>query len=161
MSTQQRFQGDLALGLHNFATLFLVKCPRCQQCAQVIPAPNSRREDVHPYSVKFTRLLCTHCGFIKEKKSNNCLALAIGIGGPYDWFFRTPLYLQTPCCREVLWLYNLAHLNYVEDYVRATIREDGPIWNGKLVSRLPVWMKSAKNREQVLQGIQKLRMSLA
>ena len=48
----------------------------------------------------------------------------VAVGGPVDWYFHLPLWLQAPCCGETLWAYNAAHLDFLfENYVRATLRE--------------------------------------
>ena len=58
-----------------------------------------------------------------------------------------------------------AHLPFLEDYVRATLREHARGEHGwrnqALANRLPAWMKDAKNREDVLGCIEKLREMLA
>jgi hypothetical protein len=86
------------------------------------------------------------------------------MGAPVDWYFHLPLWLQTPCCGETLWAYNAAHLAFLEDYVRATLREHarGPHgWrNQALANRLPKWMAEAKNRAEVLKGLEQLRQKL-
>ena len=61
-----------------------------------------------------------------------------------------------------LWAFNRRHLELLESYVEAKLRErhedEDQGWaNTSLVSRLPAWMKSAKNREEVLKGLARLR----
>lgn len=75
--------------------------------------------------------------------------------GPFDWYFHRPLWLQTPCCGHILWAYNVEHLDFLERYVRAELRVDGPL--RRLTSRLPTWIKQAKNREEILHGCAMLR----
>jgi hypothetical protein len=58
----------------------------------------------------------------------------------------------------VLWALNEDHLDSLEDFVSAHMREAYP--NATMASRLPEWMKSAKNREDVLKCIRKLRATL-
>jgi hypothetical protein len=81
---------------------------------------------------------------------------SIWIGGPYDWYFQLPLWLQTPCCGQILWAYNADHLAFLFSYVTADLREGNPHRNQSLASRLPGWMKSGKNRAQVTHGLQRL-----
>jgi hypothetical protein len=66
--------------------------------------------------------------------------------------------LQIPCCSEILWAYNAKHLDFLEGFVTAELREAYP--NQTLASRLPEWMKLAKNREEILKCIRKLRKTL-
>ena len=80
-------------------------------------------------------------------------------GAPVDPFFRLPLWLQTQCCGgRTLWAFNETHLALLEDYVAARLRERGQARNRMtLVARLPRWLKSAKNRDEVLRAITRLR----
>jgi hypothetical protein len=78
-----------------------------------------------------------------------------------DWYFHLPLWLQTPCCGHILWARNRAQLAFLEGYVAAKLREDVPNINQSLVSRLPRWLKSAKNRADVLRGVERLKQKAA
>lgn len=60
---------------------------------------------------------------------------------------RIPLWFTASFKDHVLWAYNREHLEFLRDYVQGMLREREPNHNGSLVSRLPAWMKSAKNRE--------------
>jgi hypothetical protein len=76
-----------------------------------------------------------------------------------------PLWLVTPCANDVLWAYNLRHLELIESYMAATLRERRQAatygWpNSSLVSRLPKWVGAAKNRVQVLKAIARLKARL-
>jgi hypothetical protein len=70
------------------------------------------------------------------------------------------LWLRVNCCGHVLWAYNKQHLDFLEGYVTASLRERQPNINQSLASRLPYWIKSTKNREQLIKGIQKLKDKL-
>lgn len=150
--------------LYKFLYQILVHCPRCNKCAQVILHDNSRGEgetgkarSTHWTNVMFgtRRLVCTHCGFTKDWQRNT-------VGGRplEDGYFHQPLWLQTPCCGETLWAYNAEHLSFLEEYVGAGLRESGITGNSTHISRLPLWIKSAKNRDEVLRCIRKLRETL-
>jgi hypothetical protein len=76
------------------------------------------------------------------------------------WTDDVSLWLKTNCCGNTLWAYNKEHLDFLESYVSASIREQVPNINKSLASRLPTWIKSAKNRETVLKCINKLRKKL-
>lgn len=77
-----------------------------------------------------------------------------------DWYFRLPLWLQIECCGETLWAYNEKHLEFIERYVAAKLRVRTPNTNKSLASRLPQWIKSAKNRNEVLRACEKLKAKL-
>lgn len=82
-----------------------------------------------------------------------------------DWYFGLRLWLNTPCCGDELWAFNARHLAWLEGYIGATLREQ---WcdpksgwsNQSALNRLPAWIKSGKNREDVLRGIEKLKHKL-
>jgi len=64
-----------------------------------------------------------------------------------------------------LWFYNEEHLNYIERFVRAVLRERKPHidygWNNSsMISRLPKWLKKAGNREEILKCIEKLKQTI-
>jgi hypothetical protein len=88
-------------------------------------------------------------------------------GASVDPYFRLPVWLQAECCAHVLWAYNGRHLDLLESYVVARLRERGAVAVPyvrpapmSLVERLPAWLKSAKNRDEVLRSIRRLRSTL-
>lgn len=134
----------------SFLNEVLVHCPQCDRCATIRESP--------------ARLICRHCGYVKEEVRWNSL-------GPNTSDESISLWLQRPCCGETLWAFNSSHLLWLESYVAAHLRErkhqnleDKPDenWcrNSSLASRLPRWMTSAKNREEVLRNVEKLKQQL-
>jgi hypothetical protein len=83
------------------------------------------------------------------------------VGRPVDPAFGLPLWLQSPCCGDVLWVYNSSHLRSLRDYVAAALRErkNGNHWS--MFSRLPKWMSAHKNRDVVLASIDRLEKKAA
>jgi hypothetical protein len=80
-----------------------------------------------------------------------------------DPYFQRPVWLQANCCGNVLWAYNVRHLDLLEAYVQARLRERGELvpWAPtSLVERLPTWLKAAKNRTEILRAIKRLRSTL-
>jgi hypothetical protein len=73
-----------------------------------------------------------------------------------DPLFGLDLWLCTPCRGEVLWAYNVEHVQFLQRYVGATLRTREPKQNGSIASRLPAWITSAKHRDEVLAGLSKL-----
>lgn len=55
---------------------------------------------------------------------------------------------------------NLEHLDFLERYIESGLRERIPNINKSLASRLPQWIKSNKNRDDILSCIKKLRQKL-
>ncbi|WP_223596475.1 hypothetical protein [Neobacillus bataviensis] len=150
--------------LESFGFEFIVVCPNCNGKSKVISLG-----DHSPYSTgNAKRFLCLLCGMTKEfVPKNNCFNQSlisygsewndgfINIGGAFDWYFGYPLYLQIACCGHTLWAYNIEHLEYIKNYVEADLRENGTYYLS-VESRLPLWIKSAKNRDAVVKAISKL-----
>ncbi len=157
--TATRFHDD-GRSIHDFGAEFLVRCPRCVQRAYVTPLVTGQPEaSAAPELFAPRRCICPNCGYIQDWRKH-----AIGIGGPRDWYFRLPVWLQTPCCGHILWAYNADHLAYLETYVRATLREEASHAtlnrNRTLASRLPLWMKRNENRADLLKGLARLHLLL-
>lgn len=129
----------------HFSGEMLVVCQRCSKCATA----TTRLEP----GITKLKIVCRGCGYAREAR----LKWSYGRVPLNDrWFYR-PLWLETSCCGETLWAFNLAHLNYIERYVRADLREEGFNHNRALANRLPRWMKLAKHRDEVLKGIARLK----
>ena len=153
----------------------LVECPQCQGCAEVL----YRHLGASPgggSAVSFEgtaivlmgadrqatwwgvwRVVCSRCTYYAEPPAS---APHVARDDSRDRVFGLPLWLQTPCAGEVLWAWNEWHLDWLERYVAADLRERTPNQNRSLASRLPRWIKSAKNRDEVLKGICRLRERL-
>ncbi|RNB88604.1 hypothetical protein EDM59_05675 [Brevibacillus nitrificans] len=125
-----------------FSNDVLVECPKCSGSAI---ATKSREE--YPYF----RVICMQCGLLPC--SDN---LSWGAGYFYDY----QLWLRVNCCGHLLWAYNKQHLDFLEGYISSSLRERTPNINQSLASRLPSWIKSSKNREQLVKGVRKLREKL-
>ena len=147
-----RDRGDT---IYSFQDEFLVQCPKCQSCATV------RRID--PENVDLfapRRFSCKACGSSKDWSRREITRP--WRGEPLDDYFHYPLWLQIPCCGQTLWAYNLRHLDFIEAFVKAELRERLPNkqygWlNRSLFSRLPKWIQSRKNRKAILKAIAKIR----
>ncbi|MEU5827608.1 hypothetical protein [Micromonospora tulbaghiae] len=62
----------------------------------------------------------------------------------------------------MLWAYNVEHLDLLEAYVSAQLRERGQHMGSQtLVERLPAWVKEGRHRAEVLGAIGQLRAVLA
>ncbi|WP_328676113.1 hypothetical protein OG226_08490 [Streptomyces sp. NBC_01261] len=142
--------------LADFASSILVRCPRCERIAHVERrpcTPPSADRGAHPHS----RLVCRSCGLCRD-------------GSRPDRFSRYPagsrpaLWLRTSTGHGELWAYNLQHLDLIRRFVAADLRERAPWYDTgqkmTLVARLPVWMKSAKNRAELLRAVDRLRATV-
>jgi hypothetical protein len=159
----------------------LVRCPRCDGCARVVPAEDAGRTSV-------VRLTCPSCALVREGRSGGPGRGEVHLGPVDDGrMWRDPdtreistwpdtpdqvvaLWLRTSCCGgELLWAANEEHLAYLEAYIGAELRERpeavispmGRRWVGKGLSwQLPEWMKAAKHRDEVLTTLAELRATL-
>jgi len=73
-----------------------------------------------------------------------------------DPHFGMPLFLIHGSRLGAVWAYNERHLSELIAYVQATLRVRQCAGNRSMFSRLPAWMKLAKNRGSVLKSLQKL-----
>jgi hypothetical protein len=150
---------DKGTQIYEFGDHFLVVCPRCEKKAEVSIKVEPQQNK--PALFLPRRLSCSSCGYNKEWADNS-----LAIHPNQDWYFELPLWLSTPCCGQTLWAYNVQHLDFLEDFVKARLRErskdDTFGWSNKsLASRLPRWIQSAKNRDDVLKCIARLRNKLS
>lgn len=153
---------DLRWTKYNFLDVILVRCPRCDGVARVIPA--SQDDDGAGTSVwAKRRVICRHCAYSRESAGNR-LSLHRGTGQAVDPYFGVPLWLQSETRHGWLWAYNLEHLQLISQFVQATLREHAPwhlaVRRMTVIGRLPTWVKLAKNRTEVLQTIGCIRKSL-
>lgn len=131
----------------------LVVCLKCQSRAAVTLHNDGGNDEA--------RLSCPSCGYnlakIVEERTFYWDA-----ENPTDSYFGANLWLQTDCVGESLWAFNRRHLEYLEDFVSAKHRQRNPnvdTWmNSSLASRLPKWLKAAKNREQIVKAIAVLKV---
>ncbi|SDR22916.1 hypothetical protein SAMN04489764_4261 [Thermostaphylospora chromogena] len=152
-----RFRDPL-VRVYQFTDSVLVRCPVCDGCAVVLRHPASPE-----YPPRFPelsgvrrRLRCRACGFFNDESPSVAV-----MGGPIDPFFRLPLWLQANCRGYTLWAYNVHHLDLLESYIAARLRERRAMPGSmSMLARLPVWMKSAKNRDEVLRVISRMRATL-
>jgi hypothetical protein len=162
---------DPGWSLRRFAQEIHVRCPRCDGRAVVVVHPDHR--EGHGSAIGLLtaphRLSCHGCGHAADwhprRDGGGDLYFTTGgpfrvprLTGPEDPFFGLPLWLQRPCCGQVLWAYNTAQLDLLEQYVTARLRErsDRP-GSQSLLERLPAWIKAADNRDAVLAAIRALR----
>lgn len=153
----QRFRDD-GRSLFDGLDDIRVKCPKCGGAGligRIDEAPARTR--AHAFAPR--RFQCSACTHRVEWRGN-----AVAIGGAHDPYLRFPLQLQTRTRHGVLYAYNVAHLDWIEGFVAAGLRErriEAGMANRSIASRLPAWIKAAKNREEVLRALARLRRRLA
>lgn len=138
---------DTGHSIYSYFDQILVECRKCRRKAEVRHRPN----DNHA-----CRFVCEKCGATMKKTGRNP---GVSPRIPRDPCFGKPLWLQIPCCGEILWAYNSRHLNVLERFIAASVRENAS-WTNGFVQRLPAWIKVGKNREKLLAGIARLKKRL-
>jgi hypothetical protein len=161
MSKVTRAQDD-GRTLRAFFDRILVYCPRCDARATVLHIGAADVAGERPFGTY--RLQCESCTHRAEMAPNAYAVLNAVKGVLVDPFFQVPLLLQADTRLGTVFAYNEQHLDWLERFVSAALRErtylEGRA-NTSMASRLPRWMKLAKNRETILQAIGKLRAKLA
>jgi DNA-directed RNA polymerase subunit RPC12/RpoP len=132
--------------VYDFYNKIYIECPRCRSRA-VITKKSMNKTELKDIEV----LACEKCGYLKE--------------GSLLYLQEHPeLWLKVKCCGQILWALNENHLDYIEGFVKAMLREqvqsDLGCYNQSIASRLPKWIQDSKNREEILKGISKLRNML-
>ena len=153
-----------SITLKELAHNILVACPKCERKALVksssieVPAPSTTVD-----------VSCISCGYHKKlipiKSSgpfswNGITPTAFGLfGGDVDPYFLLPLWYKTFIGENVLWAYNLTHLELLEKHIKADLRTRNGLENRNksVASRLPKWMTSKKNRVIILKKINTLK----
>lgn len=113
------------------------------------------KEEPEMYKAK-----CPHCRFQEEWEPKIKYILKnqiINDGLRRDQWYNLPIWFQKGVNGNLFWAYNLDHIDYLERYIKADLRErnnDGS-GNGTMVSRLPQFVKAAKNREKLLKILKK------
>ncbi len=153
---------DTGTRIYEFYDEFLVVCPKCGAMAKVLIDEAefeklSKRKSLEARNKFFAprRLVCSNC--LHRQIWNGT---QITVGSNVDWYFKLPLWLEISCGGELLWAYNLEHLEMLEKYVAAKLRERTKKGRSSFLSKLPKWIKSAKNRDEILKAIQKLKGKL-
>lgn len=98
--------------------------------------------------------------FVNEKiptqRIGNCSCLHCGHqwSMPAEWNFYSTgtLWLTIRCHKNVLWILNRPHLDFMEQFIAADLREERmpEMSSRRLSSALPRWLISGKNRDDVV-----------
>ncbi|MDH5655087.1 MAG: hypothetical protein OEZ34_04230 [Spirochaetia bacterium] len=131
----------------------LLVCPECSEMARAYP-PESCEHRV--------KVVCPACSYVK----NGWCVERQGLSHFHEEgdFFGYKLWLRIPCAGHTLWVVNRRHLEMLESFVAAELRERNKnamgYSNTSLFSRLPKWIKSSKKREKLLLCLKKLRLKI-
>ncbi len=144
MTQQNRFQ-DRNLTLDDFDKETWVVCPSCSQKAVA-------KVDFESNSA---RLYCVQCGYNKETTTAISRNATVKMAAPN--YFGAELWLQASFKNDVFYAFNGKHLDNLESYIGAGLREHKNRTHFTLLEKLPKFYHEAKNREDLLKLIAKLK----
>ena len=103
---------------------------------------------------------CPHCNFQEEWKTKAYRVRKESkqdVGLVKESWYNLPLWFQKEVGDNIFWAYNQDHIDYLERYIQADLRERNSKVNysSSLVSRLPQFVKAAKSREKLLKILRK------
>lgn len=144
---QNHFQ-DQNKRLSDFQKEVVVVCPKCEKKALATV----------DYDTRTAKLFCTHCGYHKQETTEIMVLgmKARKIEHAASYFDAEPWFIY-PFKNEIFWAYNEAHLEYLENYISAKLREHKDRSHFTLLEKLPKFYHEAKNREPLLKIIEKLK----
>ncbi len=156
-----------------------IKCSKCYY---------SKKGYEYLVSSKVQKIVCENCDSIfdletknlpKRVKKANCkcpdcnhqnqVEVKFDLykkGGMYnqqakDQYFGLDFWYKTNFKNNCFWAYNLEHLNEIEEYVTAGVRKRHLGEYQSMIEKLPKWISSKKNREELLKTIDKLKKKTA
>jgi hypothetical protein len=111
------------------------------------------------HELKIAKLVCNHCGLNKvistTTLSNNGKEIVLIL--PAHAYFDADLWFSQPFKNEIFFALNPSHLLYLEEYIRAKLREHKDRTHFTLLEKLPRFYHEAKNRDALLKIIEKLK----
>ena len=140
---------DENLRLNDFKTEVNVHCPKCEKKALATV----------DYEKKKARLLCSFCGYNKTVESITEFLGSINyFQVAASSYFGADLWYYAPFKNDFFFAYNDKHLDYLDQYISAKLREHKERSHFTLLEKLPKFYHEAKNREALLDIIKKLRL---
>ncbi|MEG2309129.1 hypothetical protein [Chryseobacterium sp.] len=140
---------DENLRLTHFETEVHVSCPKCAKKAIATV----------DYEKKEARLYCLFCGY---NKTTDTELSYFGLSGNFkvaaSSYFDVGLWYAVPFKGDYFIAYNEKHLDYLEQYISAKLREHKDRSHFTLLEKLPKFYHEAKNRKALLEIIKKLRL---
>lgn len=128
---------------------------RCPDCGKEISYEQENLKE----PVKDVTIKCSSCSFEAEYKPNiEQYILKPDLNGlKGDPIFGYLLWLQTEVKGNLFWAYNREHLEEIKIFVDADLRERQSAYRKTMTARLPEFIKTAKNRQDILKAISVLQ----
>ena len=155
--TSARFREGGRRGFE-FHGRMLLLCPSCGACAVSEPQTASTKRRTLNWS-ESRRLVCSACGLTRHWHPDRATLRRCPV--ECDPYFHLPYWLAARCRHGAVYAANEEQLAYLESFIEAGLRERSRGthgWaNSSYASRLPNWMKAAKNRADLLRCIGQLK----
>ena len=140
-------------------TYYVNRSEQCHRCGGATVSAESKISDIkHP--PPFIEAKCSLCHSISKlsvKTSDIRYRPNYTHRIGQITIFGLELYLCVATRFGQIFVYNLEHLNILKDYIQADLRERLPnVGNGYYFNCLPAWIKSARNRKEILKAILRL-----
>ena len=133
----------------DFQTEVHVTCSKCEKKAVATV----------DYDKKEARLFCLSCGY---NKITDTQLSYLGLSGNFkvaaSSYFDASLWYAAPFKDDYFIAYNEKHLDYLEQYISAKLREHKERSHFTLLEKLPKFYHEAKNRDALLDIIKKFRL---
>jgi len=131
------------------------KSKNCDFCGSAISEVHQKgfERDV---SIKVS---CKNCGKTKPYDAEH-LRIVSDLRNPRDPHFGLQLWLQSGFDGSILWAYNTAHLDFLEEFVSAKLREEKAVSRHSLTQTMPLFILKASNRTKLLKLISKMRKTI-
>jgi hypothetical protein len=128
---------------------------KCYQCLEFLDLSVI---DGYKSIPSFINITCKYCKTINKVSENwESYIEKYQESGIVDPAFGLPLWYQDSVKGNAIWAYNLRHLTEIKNYVRSTLRErTTDKFKMTMVEKLPDFIKSAKNRDEILKALERM-----
>ncbi len=121
----------------------------CGFCGNKILSSNKPTKELYEKQI-------VKCGFCNKEREYEINWYHFKNERPIDPYFGMDLWLRTNIKSDLIWLYNIEHLKYLREYVEAKLRTDDKRHKYSMITNLPKFIKSAKNRNEIIKKLNKL-----
>lgn len=131
------------------------KKAKCHHCEEWLDMEIGERKSIP----KYVNITCKACHTVNKVCENwESYILKYHETGIIDPVFGLFLWYMDSVRDQIIWAYNQRHLLEIENYVRATLRErTTDRFKMTMVEKLPDFIKSAKNRDEVLKALERMK----
>lgn len=138
---------------------------------EVILSPKNKKCDFCGVSIKNTyqkgfgkdtliKVCCQNCGQAKLYEAEH-MRESVDSQTAIDPYFGLQLWLQLDFDGSILWAYNTAHLDFLEEFIGAKLREEKVVSRHSLTQTMPSFIMKASNRAKLLRLISKMRNTIS